>query len=141
MVTKVGQQTGQPVAASPLRAGGSGTVSSSLTFKSITNLANSGSVGAEDEALRFAQDWSNLFQQSQRQAAARQSRMEGVRFGDILTTTEVSAVLVSYRNQGDRDRNTGTTVRSGVSQYERAIRAISSGGKDRQTGEVYSRWM
>ncbi|WP_155976072.1 hypothetical protein [Novispirillum itersonii] len=141
MVAKVGQQIGQPIAASPLRAGSNGTVSSSLTFRNVTDMANSGNVGPEDEALRFAQNWNSLFQQSQRQAQQQKARMEGVRFGDILTTTEVSAVLVAYRNQGDRSGSAGTTVRSGVSQYERAIRAISSGGKDRQTGEVYSRWM
>lgn len=141
MVAKVGQQTGQPIAAAPIRAGGNGAVSSSLMFRNVTDMASSGNVGPEDEALRFAQNWNSLFQQSQRQAAYRQSRMEGVRFGDILTTSEVSAVLVSYRNQSERGNGASTTVRSGVGQYERSMRAVMSGGKERQTGEVYSRWM
>lgn len=140
MVAKVGQQNGQAVAAAPSRAGGSSSVSTSQTFKNVTDLANSGNVGSEEQSLRFAQEWSNFFQQSQRQATFRRMRLEGVRFGDILTTTEVSSVLVSYRNQGG-DRGTTTPVRSGVNHYERAMRAISSGGKERQIGEVYSRWM
>lgn len=139
MVAKVGQQSGQAIAAAPARVGGNGSVATSQTFKNVTDLSSQGNVGPEEQALRFAENWNNMFQQSQRQATYRRMRMEGVRFGEILTTTEVSAVLVSYRNQGERGAT--ASVRTGVGHYEKAMRAISSGGKARQTGEVYSRWM
>lgn len=140
MVAKVGQgQQTLPAASSSSKLAGGYPVSSAQSFSQVASLQPGQSVGPEDESLHFADSWDDMqerrFPQQERGGATNGS---GVSFGGVLTTSDVSALLVSWRSRNDGQVQKVST-REGASFYETAIKAVSAGGTLRKTGSNYSR--
>lgn len=135
MSLKVGST---PIAGPAIVRGGQSTTLSAPVgmLQQIGGMNASPSVGPEDQSLLFQESWDNL-QQQQKKQAARNVSIEGVRFGDILTTTDVSTTLVNY--QAAHGISTLPSVRFGAMIYEMSMQAINNNGALRAAGTTVNR--
>lgn len=128
MAIKVGQSTA-PVNAAARQTVMHHTGPSSL-FKEVSELSMSTSVGPEDESLHYGETWDELDEQRRRHGqggrAPAPTFRDGVRFGNILTTLDVSTALMTYRST--HDLIVPPLMRQGVDRYEGTMAAISQAG-------------
>lgn len=101
-------------------------------YREVPELAAPNRAGPEDESLRFSDTWDELQQQRHRPFRKRVPALEGVRFGDVLTSEEVSGTLVAYRAQ--HDTAFLPSLRLGTMLYERAMHVIDNRGAVRPLG-------
>lgn len=141
MVAKVGQgQQILPASSSSSKLAGGYPVSSAQSFSQVASLQQGRGVGPEDESLHFADSWDDMQERRLAQPDRDGSVVwSGVSFGGVLTTSAVSALLVSWRSRNDGQVQK-ISIREGSSFYEAAIKAVSAGGILRQTGNNYSRF-
>jgi hypothetical protein len=107
-------------------------------FRQVAGMSGAMAAGPEDESLRFGENWDGLYQSNDKPTKKTgRSALEHVRFGDIITTEEVSMTLVSY--QAMNDLSTMTPLRTGAMLYENSMRAITNNGTMRPRGGNVSR--
>jgi hypothetical protein len=136
MSLKVAQNAVAPTAAS--RASAINHAAPTDLFKQVSGMSGATPSGPEDESLRFGENWDGLYQkQDKSNKKTGRTPLESVRFGDIITTEEVSLTLVSY--QAANDLSTLTPLRIGAMLYEKSMRAINNNGTLRPLGGNLSR--
>lgn len=132
MSLKVGQPAAASAATAATRQVALQHTAPTGLFPSVGELSMSNFVRPEDESMHFGEGWDELqFQRRQRQQRreAEERRLSSVRFGDILTTQDVSATLINYRSS--HDVSFTPPMKRGVMIYENALRAISTAGETR----------
>jgi hypothetical protein len=134
MSLKVASATTQ--ANAPVRQALAQNAAPTSLFREVGAATAGVSVGPEGESLNYNQDWDELAFQRRRQdrgqVASRRSVGASARFGDILTTQDISRTLMVYRSTGGTAA--GPLMRQGVARYEAAMRAIGTAGRPHAGG-------
>lgn len=108
-------------------------------FRQVSGLSSATPSGPEDESLRFGDNWDGFFDTQEKARKEKRSPIESVRFGDVMTTEEVSMTLVAYQAANSDNLTSMTPLRTGAMLYENSMRAINNGGVTRPLGGNYSR--
>lgn len=140
MSLKVGQPTAAAATSSARQVALQHTAPTGL-FPSVSEMSMSTYVRPEDESMHFGQDWDELAfrrRQRQREEKVAHQRLTAVRFGDILTTQDVSSTLIDYRST--HDTGARPPPRLGVMTYENALRAIGNAG-DMRPASHHANWL
>jgi len=103
----------------------------------VDKMSGAAPAGAEEESFRFDDTWDELHQNRPRRKAPLGIHGNAVRFGNVLASEEIGAMMVSYRAQ--HESAFMPSLRIGAMLYDHAKIAISSGGRSRILGGQLNR--
>ncbi|MFA7429361.1 MAG: hypothetical protein WCZ23_04290 [Rhodospirillaceae bacterium] len=138
MSLKVSQSSALGAAAAS-RAAALNHAGGAVATRGVDRLSTSNRSGPEEEALRFSETWDELQQQRPRRRARLSYHGDAIRFGSILASEEVGAVIMSYRSQ--HEGSFMPTLRLGAMLYEQAKTAIGNGGYGPTIGTQLNRFL
>lgn len=103
----------------------------------VDKLSAATPTGAEEDSFRFTDTWDELQHNRPRRRAPLGIHGDAVRFGSVLASEEVGAMMVSYRAQ--HESSFMPSLRIGAMLYDQARFAINSGGRARILGGQLNR--
>lgn len=134
-------KVGHAQQAGPAAASRSGVVlhaASATTGRQVDSLSAPNRGGPEEDSLQFSDTWDDLQQRRPQRRARLGLHPDAVRFGDVLASEDIGALMLSYRAQ---DMGFMPSLRFGAMLYEHAKAAIGSGGHLRILGGQLNRYL
>lgn len=104
--------------------------------RQVDGLWASNRAGAEEESLRFTDTWDDLQQGRPRRRVRLGLHPEAVRFGSILASEDIGALMLAFRTH---ELPFMPSLRTGAMLYEQAKTAIGTGGHMRVIGGQLNR--
>ncbi len=103
----------------------------------VDKLSATNPAGPGEESFQFTDTWDELQQNRPRRRSRLGIHGDAVRFGSVLASEEVGAMMVSYRSQ--HEISLMPSLRVGAMLYDHAKIAISTGGRSRVLGGQLNR--